>query len=245
MSRRDVTVPATSLLTEGIFYWSSLKIDSLVFTYKNINSVYKTTFKDKINRREKEIIRAQIKMEIVVTAVHCAEILASYLLAFEKQGKAIQRSLFKYQVSDVNKFYSSIRRKGVPYIAKIFSYPQPSQVEDQNIKRKIRRACDKIKKELADIGKYYSQNLDMYNSYKHGMRISAFSSEEENSKDYHGIIGYLTPDKSFYPAKVTLIRIDHKKAVKLSLKMTSLLLNCTQNYLNRTINGEKESVILH
>lgn len=245
MSRRDVTTPTIVLLNDGIFYWPSLKIDSLVFAYNNFSDVFSSSFKGKITNQTKEIIRAQIKLEIVITSVHCAEILASYLIAFEKKGKAIQRVLFNYKVKNVNEFYSSIQNKNISYIAKIFSYPQPYQVIGQTYKSKIKKSCIKIKKELSDIAKYYSQNLIMYNSYKHGMRISVFLSGEPNSRKRHGIIGYLTPDNSYYPASVTMIRLDHTKAVKITSKMTALLINSTQNYRNRLNKNTKELITIY
>ena len=244
MSRRDVTVAATALLKQGIFHWPSLKTDSLLFSYNNIDSVFKDTIKGKITKEEEKEIQTLIKLEIVLTTIHCAEILASYLLAFEKQGKTIQRTLFKYQVKEVKDFYGSIKKQRMSYIAKIFSYPQPYRVKGQEAKDLIKKSCAKIKKILIEIAEYYNTNTDLYNSYKHGMRISSFMSGE-NPEESHGIIGYLTPHRTFYPAKVTFTRIDHKKAVELTRTMTNLLLNSKNNFSNKILDNKRDSVVLY
>ena len=120
MPRRDVAVPVRALLESGIFYRPRLKIRNLKFARRNTQRVFGAAFNAPIKGELLEIVRAQIDLEIIVTALHQAEILGSYLIAFHKQGKAIQRSLFGYRTGDVKTFMRRLGKDNL-YILQNFS----------------------------------------------------------------------------------------------------------------------------
>jgi hypothetical protein len=223
MPRRNVAAPAHMLLESGIFYWPSLKIRGLKFSRKNLQKVFGAAFKAPIRHGLQEMLRAQVDLEIIVTVLHQAEILGSYLLAFHKQGKAIQRSLFSYRTGDVKVFYERIEKKPLKYIARLFSHPALHQVQPPRIRARLRTSYRKAQGDLGIIGKYYLAHLNLYNSYKHGMRVVCLATGDKNTDKVRGIIGHFIPDQSYYPAKTVLTRVDYKKAERISEKATRLM----------------------
>jgi hypothetical protein len=242
MPRRDVTVPAFALLKNNIFHLPVLKIDGLKFALDNFDITYKNTFNTKLPKEEKESFKEAIKLEIVVTTVHFAEILGSYLLAFSKGRKALQRALFSYKVGDVNNFYDTIALRKNPYIAKLFSYPQQHQIQSPEMRQKFKESCERIKNDLVEIGKFYKDNHDLYNSYKHGLRMSCLSVGDEDPTKRYPVISYLIPDKAFYQAKTCITRIDYKQAENVTLKITALLSNSANFYLERIVERKNEVI---
>jgi hypothetical protein len=238
MPRRDVAVPARALLESGIFYWPRLKIRNLKFARKNTQQVFGAAFNTPIKGELQEMVRAQIDLEIIVTALHQAEILGSYLIAFHKQGKAIQRSLFSYRTGDVKTFYEKIGKRQLMYIAKLFSHPALHQVQPPRVRTRLVTSYRKARRDLDMIGKYYLTHLDLYNSYKHGMRVVCLVTDNEDSGKTYGIIGHLVPHQSFYPAKVVLARVDYKKAEEVSEKATRLMTIAKDVFLKRHLKKE-------
>lgn len=235
MPRRDVIVPARILLENGLFMWPALKVDSLDYTIKNISKVYKSSFKGPISRDDKASIKEQVKLEIIITVLHYAEILASYLLAFKDGRRAIQRSLFSYRVADVDSFYKEIKTKRLSHIMRLFSYPQPYQLKSTVISKRVLKSSNKIKKELITIGNYYIEHRDLYNSYKHGLRVGILATEGPRPNISQRVITYFVPDRAYYPATAVVTRLDYKKACKLAYKIAALLHNATNQYLERVI----------
>jgi len=223
MPRRDVCAPAHALLQSGIFYWPKLKMRSLKFARKNTQKVFGPDFSAPIKGELQEMVRALIDLEIIVTALHQAETLGSYLITFHKQGKAIQRSLFSYRTGDVKTFYEKIGKRQLKYIAKLFSHPALPQVQPPGVRTRLKTSYRKARRDLDMIGRYYLTQLDLYNSYKHGMRVVCLAIGNEDSARVRGIIGHFVPDQSFYPARAVFARVDYRKAEEVSEKATRLM----------------------
>jgi len=236
MPRRDVNAAGEYLLDYGIFYWPLIKSEYL----RSLKGKFPNPPKKRLTNNSKKQLKSLLDLEMVINAVHYAETLGSYLLAFEKHGKAVQRAFMNYKIDDVKDFYEKIPNRSISYIAKILSYPHPYMVTSMKGKRIVRTSCVEGKRKLISIAKYYYENLDLYNSYKHGLRIGAFLSRDPDSKKSYPIIGCLLRDKSFYPARIKMARLDAKKAKEITREAYAILSLSISNYKNMVLDKKTD-----
>ena len=232
MARRDVKAAGDYLLHYGIFIWPLVKSEYLGSLKRKLPDIPQIG----LTCDTKKLVKSLLELEIVINAVHYAEILGSYLIAFKKRGKAVQRAFMTYQIAEVSEFYKRIPDRSISYIAKILSYPQPYMVRNKRGKRMLRTSCVEGKGKLGLIAKYYHENLDLYNSYKHGLRVGAFLSRYPDSKKSYPIIGWLLRDKSYYPSRIEMARLDPKKAKEITRDIYAILSLSISNYRNMVLN---------
>ena len=241
MPRRSVTAPASLLLNNEAGSWLMIKMELLKNLAVNTGDFASKVFEDKVDKHQLKKIQGLAAMEMVISTVHYAEVLASYLIGF-RQGKTIQRKLLSYKADEIKYFYSNINKKSLAYIAKLFSYPQATQTDSKKLKRFINTSCRRTKKDLVEVGKYYLENLELYNSYKHGFRIAYLQPGEVS--DYGkgvGVIAHLNHDKNFYPASFTVQAISWRKPLKISKIIYGILHTARNNFNARFVKGEAKT----
>lgn len=118
------------------------------------------------------LVHEMIRLEIVVTTVHYAEVFAANLLAFKRKQKRFHKTLLSYRGSEIIDFYKKIKHRSLSYIANLLGYPALFQIRDKQERELLIRSCKYVKEKLSEIGCYYLKHLSLYNAYKHGFRVA-------------------------------------------------------------------------
>ena len=126
---------------------------------------------DKEDLRESELLTKEfIRLELVANTVHYAEVFAASLLAMKKYTR-LHKFLLEYQPREIIDFYKQIPKKPISYVTKLLQYPAFHQMLPSPTKDELHLSIKEIHKEFKNLAKFYLVWHDMYNSYKHGLRI--------------------------------------------------------------------------
>lgn len=139
----------------------------------------------KVEDKEASLVHQMINLEIFVTMIHYAEVLAANLLAFRKKRKRFHKTLLFYKGSEIIDFYKKVKHRKLSYIANLLGYPPLYQIDSEEGRRSLRKSCIYVKQKLSEIGDLYIRFNSLYNAYKHGLRVGvAQSIDPEDSTPY-------------------------------------------------------------
>ena len=153
--------------------WLFFKVKMMQKALQNFDSWFPET---KEEDGEAGLIHNMIKLEIYVTTLHYAEVLAANLLAFRKKRKRFHKTLLSYIGSDIFEFYKKIKNRRLSYIANLLGYPPLFQVDSEKEKRALKKSCIYVRRKLSEIGDLYLRFNSLYNAYKHGLRVGVSQS---------------------------------------------------------------------
>ncbi len=192
-----------------------------------------------VNRQEQELIR----IEIMATTVHYAEIFASLLLGMKKY-RQFHKFLLEYKVSEIIDFYKNLPKRKPQYVAKILQYPYPNKYVDQRLHGDLKKTISDVTIELKKLAKFYLTFRSFYNSYKHGFRIMTFSPGEEPPGDPDEIFTAYFED----PRKLNTMRsVNTRKNVTTALDLCEFIFKFLDNAQNifeqRVMRKEKQFTI--
>ncbi|MCW4048785.1 MAG: hypothetical protein NWE89_03515 [Candidatus Bathyarchaeota archaeon] len=188
--------------------------------------------------RENRLLKEMIKLEIMVTTVHFAEVFAANLLSLSRYEKTYHKKLLEYNTGEIKDFYDSINVKSNDYVAKLLCYPDLDQL-DSVMLNEVVESCNLVKNFLTEIGKYYLDNLQIYNSYKHGFRIGIAEGSNENGTNPRMQLIYPMSTKNL--AEVTIrLGLEIKKESSYCFKMYDILNNVVKTFSQRFLDEKSE-----
>lgn len=190
-----------------------------------------------VENEKSSLIHEMIRLEIIVTTVHYAEVVAANLLAFKTKHKRYHKKLLSYSVSAVNDFYKKIKQRQISYIADLLGYPPLHQISDVKAREQLERSCKKVREMLSEVADHYNKYRLLYNAYKHGFRIGVAKSAPPDAEPYPFIL-YL-PQRGEFDT-VTLARTSLQKEIAMSDFMFSVLESVTQTFTQRVLKGEEK-----
>ena len=188
---------------------------------------------------EDKLIKEMVKLEIVVTTVHFAEIFAANLLALSRYEKTYHKKLLEYNTGEIKDFYEGINAKSNSYIVKLMCYPDLNQIYDGVMLNDVVESCKLVKSFLIEIGKYYLDNLQIYNSYKHGFRIGIAEGSNEDGTNPRMQLIYPTSKDNL--AEVTIkLGLDINKESSYCYRMYDILSNVVNTFSQRFLDEKSE-----
>lgn len=157
--------------------------------------------KKPIDDKELELLTGELlRIEIIATTIHYAEVFASRLLAMKKY-KRFHKFLLEYYPSEIIKFYKNMNKKNSSYVSSLLQYPRMNRILPDESKKEIEKSVRDVRLELNKLAKFYLKWHDFYNSYKHGFRVFA---SKPNPYDDFTLAGYITDPKSLNSFQVRL-----------------------------------------
>jgi len=121
--------------------------------------------------------RGILVLELVAIFCESAEDLGAFGISFavELYRDALSpievwEKLAKYGGGEIVDFYSNIQKRGPAYFANLHGYP-PLKLQQVDSRRTLLRSCKQLAAYLNIIADDYLKLRDLYNAYKHGMRI--------------------------------------------------------------------------
>lgn len=121
-----------------------LKIDILNKLIENFDySLFPTINLDTEDKKSeyKKLICELLRLEIIVTTVHYAEVFASNLLAMKKKIKRFHKFLLSYNVPDIINFYQNIGKRRLSYISNLLGYPPLHLIDDIKRQNYLKKYC--------------------------------------------------------------------------------------------------------
>jgi hypothetical protein len=126
---------------------------------------------------EREKMIQILRLQTAIKFCQYAENLAAIALAFrssyddEKQEMiGIFSKISKYNLGEINDFYSNINGRDDQYFAKFYGYP-PLLLQIPRVRYFLELSCGNVKETLIEIAEMYAQLRILYNAYKHGYRV--------------------------------------------------------------------------
>ena len=187
---------------------------------------------------EAGLIHQMIMLEIFVTTLHYAEVLAANLLAFRKKRKRFHKTLLHYKGSDVIQFYKKIKHRKLSYVANLLGYPPLFQVDSGEGRKALKESCEYVRQRLSEIGDLYLRFNSLYNSYKHGLRVGvAQSFDPKDSTPYAFVVWPPLKEKL---DQVMVMRLGKpEKEIEMCEFMVAVLHAVTQTYTKRILKNEE------
>jgi len=216
--------------------WLFFKVKMLEKALKNFSSWFPEI---EVEDERASLVHEMIRLEMVVTTVHYAEVFAANLLAFKKKRKRFHKTLLSYRVSEVTDFYKKIKRRKLPYIASLLGYPALFQVPDEKQRELLMKSCKKVQEKLSEIADYYLTHLQLYNAYKHGFRIGVLQQApppEIAPPDFEPFAFIMQPLNKNKLNRVKFQRIGKvEKEVELCNFMVNVLTAVTETFSQRVL----------
>jgi len=167
-----------------------------------------------------------VKLDIICSTVHLCEIFAIYLINFRERKENFVEKLLNYKISEVKDFYRGIGKRNINYITSCFLWPPFSSIENSFRKKEMLTSSQLLKAELKRIAKFYRANVDIYNSYKHGLRAFPFVSTDAEGNLF-GCIANFTDKNDCRKIKIGVFQT--KECIEIC------------NFINEVLNGLFES----
>ncbi len=114
------------------------------------NKWMKTPLEDK----EAELLTKEaIRIEIIATTIHYAEVFAATLLAMRKY-KRFHKFLIDYKVWEIEKFYGEITQRNKSYVTGLLQYPQLHKIQPETTRKYFNQSAKDAHKELKALAKF-------------------------------------------------------------------------------------------
>ena len=169
------------------------------------------------------------------------------MLAFSKKDPVIQRTLLNYRVKEVTQLFKKINEYSNEKIATLIGYPNISEFDSSlennpKIKKDYLFCLENIQEELTKVGKFYLENLEFYNDYKHGFRIFPSTSSPPDSKTWGATVrivrGKSLNKATFYTNEILDKKVEEAKEI--SSKIAQILDVLIPIFQERFIRDKKE-----
>lgn len=137
----------------------------------------KTDFRFRNEQREGYFIMT--KIDSIASVVKYSEDLAAISIGFGKGHFKINETLRNYRVSEIKEFYKRVTSADYDYIKNILGYPEFKAIEVER-RESMLQSVEQAKQYFDKIGIFYQKNSELYNCYKHGLRIMPTRSDDKS-----------------------------------------------------------------
>ena len=121
--------------------------------------------------------RGILVLDLVAVFCQSAEDLAAFGISFATElyrdslsQIEVWKKLSNYEEGEIVDFYTNIHKRGPEYFANLHGYP-PLKLQKLDSRRPLLRSCKQLASYFNSIADAYLKLLELYNAYKHGMRI--------------------------------------------------------------------------
>lgn len=244
MTENDFQLPWDESKLEFIIHnfwipeWYNYKIKNYIYNLENFDSFYKQILQIELSDdASKDMIKDLLIVEIIVSTMFLAESFAAIAHACYTNPKDIQNYLKEFNAT---KFYSTIGSKNDDYLARILSIPQIDHISGK--REEITEGLKDFKEYLYEFKEYYFSNLDLFNSYKHGLRIFPMCTFENNNEI--SIISYFSKSQKKDEMVITRMDKNPKKHQKLANEMSDIIRKILESHKNKLKNPDQWKVTI-
>ena len=138
----------------------------------------KTIFEFRSEQRDDFLM--MIRAESIILTVKYSEDLASISIAFGRGHFKINETLRTYKTATIRKFFKNVTEADYRYMQKVLGYPDLEELEP-NRRVMIEGSVERAKQYYKQIGAFYSKYCDLYNCYKHGLRLMPVKEGKTNT----------------------------------------------------------------
>jgi len=147
---------------------------------KELDSFLKLLY-EKTHVRFREDERADflimLQAESITMCVKYCEDLAAISIAFGKGHFQINDTLKDYQTRNIRDFFNKISDFDYTYFQNILGYPKIEEIKCTQQKDFI-NSIERVKKYYSEAKAFYDKNYDLYNCYKHGLRLMPVNADD-------------------------------------------------------------------
>lgn len=182
------------------------------------------------------LFKELIKIEIISTTVHYAEVFAATQLGMLKYRR-FHKYLQEYSLSQITNFYKRIASRKLPYIMKLLQYPPIDKVNPEEFRQELTDSALLVHNKLKELAQFYLKWREFYNTYKHGMRLIA---GKPNPEENFTVIGYLLKNQPLDQITVITADDEPEKCWVLCQFMFNVLQNSESVFAHRTLLKEEK-----
>jgi len=215
--------------------WLYFKVKMLHKALKNFSSWFPEIEKED---EDADLLCQMINLEIFVTTLHYAEVLAANLLAFRKKRKRFHKTLLSYKGAEIFDFYKKIKHRRLSYIANLLGYPPLFQINSEEGRKALKKSCIYVRQKLSEIGDFYLKFKSLYNAYKHGLRVGV--AQSFNPKDETPYAFILWPLRKEELSEAMLMRLGKPEIeIEMCEFMLAVLNSVTETFRRRIMKKEE------
>ena len=183
---------------------------------------------DKEFEKESELLTKElIRLELIANTVHYAEVFAASLLAM-KRFKRFHKFLLEYKPREIIEFYKQIPNKSIDYVTSLLQYPPLHRAKPLSIKDELLESLNEMHDEIKTIAHFYLNWHEVYNAYKHGLRIAV--SKPNPSEDFT-VLAYPFSTEQLDTMKIHRTDEEVEKCISLCEFMWKILNNAESNFI--------------
>lgn len=186
--------------------WHIAKINIYIHHLENFDEFNKEILKLESNDDvDNGSLKDCLILEIITSTMFLTEMFAAIAQACLTNPKNIQKHLKEFKATN---FYADISSRDDNYYAQILSMPQIDYISGN--KEVIFEGINDFKQFLNEIKEYYFSHLDLFNSYKHGLRLFPVSANDENNEPFNCIM-YFSNKYEHDQVKLTILDKNPRK----------------------------------
>lgn len=186
---------------------------------------------DDVNKeeiRESELLTKElIRLELIANTVHYAEVFAASLLAMTK-FKQFHKFLLEYSPTEIIEFYKGIPKESISYMSTLLQYPPLHKISPSPDKDELLQSLNEVHDEIQRVARFYLDWHEVYNSYKHGLRI-AFG--KPNPSEDYTVIAYPISTKKLDTLRMHITDEEVGTCISLCEFMWKILNNAESNFV--------------
>lgn len=134
----------------------------------------------RFRNEQREAFLMMLRVESITWTVKYSEDLAAISYAFGKGHFKINETLKDYRTADVKEFFKKVTIADYEYIQKILGYPELQRIESDQ-KEIMGKSADVAKQYYNQVKTFYDKYNDLYNCYKHGLRLMPVMGEGDEN----------------------------------------------------------------
>lgn len=193
--------------------------------------------KEPIHEKEHELVLKElIRIEIIATTLHYAEVFAATLLAMRRYRR-FHKFLSEYEIPEIIDFYTQIPRRRLTYFLSLLQYPTLRQVQQEELRTELIESARDIQTELKSLARFYLEWRDFYNAYKHGLRL--FAGKPNPDEDFT-TVSYLNKNERLDTVVLRLTEEEANIALELCEFMVKILSNAESVFGHYTLMKERK-----
>ena len=122
---------------------------------------------------QQESIKCMLQVDLVVNAVLYSQDLAAILLCLDKplsKFTTMISSLHETGSGSIKEFYEKLFERQFDFFWKIMKYDE-LKLHDKPEQEKYERSCNRFRKDMLKVSKFFLQWYNLFSAYKHGLNV--------------------------------------------------------------------------
>jgi hypothetical protein len=154
--------------------------DLMLNNYDTFLKILFDKTKVRFRNEQREAFLMMLRVESITWTVKYSEDLAAISLAFGKGHCNLNETLKDYGTREVRDFFKKVTIAEYDYIRKILGYPELEGIESGQ-EEIMGKSAEVTKQHYNQVKTFYGKHNDLYNCYKHGLRLMPVMGEGDEN----------------------------------------------------------------